>query len=96
MGRKQGQYRRAYARRLRDELIAEMGAACVKCGSWDQLEFNHTAARRWIANRVNRWQRMILYRRDWLAGELELLCKSCNATDGARRRWSKKGQRVNP
>lgn len=73
-------YLRELARRRRLELIQDMGGICTwpKGCSQDnprRLEFHHTKPRDWEANRVNRWYRVTLYRRDWLSGKTCLLCK---------------------
>ena len=57
------------------------------------LEFDHPHGRDWTPAKKNRWQRMVLYERDAAAGNLRLLCRSCNATDGNHRRWRRRGTR---
>lgn len=84
---------RAY--RERRQLIELMGGSCTACGddedaSGFSMEFDHPNGRDWTPRRKNRWVRMALYRRDWLAGNLRLLCRRCNARDGARRRGGRK------
>lgn len=73
------------ARNSRKTLIRLMGGRCAKCGSAKRLEFHHLSPRTWIANKCNRWVRIARYRRDWLAGSLELLCRKCNACAGSPR-----------
>jgi len=85
---------RAWLRRR--ALIARLGARCAGCDQTEQdlmaaLEFDHPHGRDWTPAKKNRWQRMVLYERDAAAGNLRLLCRSCNATDGNHRRWRRRG-----
>jgi hypothetical protein len=69
--------RRNYALgRLR--LLAEMGGCCGTCGTIKNLEFHHPFGRDWEPSRTARWVRLARYRREWNAGRLSLLCRSCN------------------
>ncbi len=92
-------YLAAWANRKRAELMAELGNACKVDGCEnDELEFHHPLGRDWTPSKHSRWQRMILYWRDYRAGRLEILCKPHNASDGQRfrgrarggRRWAKR------
>ena len=67
-------------RRRRAALINRMGGVCSKCGSRFRLEFNHQVERDWQPREVSRGRRMDLYERDFERGELDLLCRICNAT----------------
>ena len=74
----------------RDRLVEVMGSVCAieECPTpWDQLEFDHPNGRGYDPAKLNRWTRMKRYREDWLAGNLRLLCKTHNTSDGAKRRW---------
>lgn len=68
-------------RRRRLILIHAMGAKCKKCGCDDigRLEFDHTKKRKWVAAEKSATTRQRLYEKDWEAGILRLLCRSCNA-----------------
>ena len=70
-----------WAKLKRLQLILEMGAQCRFCGNQNisALEFDHINNRRdWIASQKEPSQRIILYRRDWEQGNLQLLCKWCH------------------
>jgi hypothetical protein len=69
---------------LRDGLRAELGGKCP-CGATEQLEFHHPHGRDWEPRKKNLLQRMRLYWRDYLRGELSLLCSPCNSKDGGYR-----------
>lgn len=82
-----------YARR---RLIEQMGGRCARCGADEDesgyaMEFHHPNGRDWSVRKTNRWVRIALYRRDWLAGNLELNCRPCNGRDSWRFRRRKKG-----
>jgi hypothetical protein len=62
-----------------------MGGKCVGCGENDDLHFHHPNGRNWEPNKKNLLQRMKLYQRDFKAGNLALLCCSCNCSDGQTR-----------
>lgn len=68
---------------LRDELRQRMGGMCVKCESEDYLEFHHPNGRTWEPRRCNLRHRMRIYHQDFMNGNLQLLCSTCNGRDGA-------------
>ena len=73
----------------RAALIADLGGRCVVCGEDDAcvLEFDHyPAAATWNPVQVGSRTRMLRYEREAAAGMLRLLCRQCNAEDGALRR----------
>ncbi len=72
--------RAVQARILRDELIVQMGGECVLCHSDEDLSFDHPHGRTWDLRSKNQLQRMRLYLRDFAAGNLRLLCGSCNSS----------------
>jgi hypothetical protein len=77
---------------MREILIDAMGGVCsCGCGTvrHDLLEFDHPHGRKWVANRLSKIRRMQLYVRDFLDGNLRLLCRTSNARDGGRRRWDR-------
>lgn len=64
----------------RAKLIAAMGGKCNYCKCHSLLEFHHTnGGRTWVARKKSRWQRLALYRREYLAGKLVLACRKCNS-----------------
>jgi hypothetical protein len=66
----------------RAELVQQLGGKCAHCGTVHNLEFNHLEPRTWITRKVNRPQRMVLYRREAAEGKLNLLCGTCNKKHG--------------
>lgn len=70
--------RRRQYRRLRRQLVLDMGGYCAYCTTRLGLEFHHTKPRTWIARKTSRLQRIRLYRRDWERGDLDLACGECN------------------
>ena len=75
-----------WARKRRDELRAELGGKCVKCGTTEDLEFDHIDAKTktWTTKGVGFVRSITLYWRDHRAGLLQLLCRSHNASKGNR------------
>jgi uncharacterized OB-fold protein len=71
-------WRRRRYHATRQELIKLMGGVCVECGTDENLEFNHKYGKLWEPRNVCYWQRLKRYRQEFEAGELNLLCKSCN------------------
>ncbi len=80
-------YLAQWADRQRYDLMVELGGRCANCGAEDDLEFDHPNGRSWDLRVVSRWTRIIRYRREAREGNLRLLCKPCNGSDGARARW---------
>lgn len=78
---------REWAKRARAMLVVAMGGACEKCGSraYSELEFDHIGERTWDAAKVSSSHRISIYRREFSEGKLRLLCRTCNAQDGANR-----------
>jgi 5-methylcytosine-specific restriction endonuclease McrA len=61
---------------------ANLTPSCAECGAVDQLELDHTAPRDWIASGLNALQRQKHYEADAFAGNLQILCKTCNVRKG--------------
>jgi len=74
-----------WAHSARARLRAELGGRCVFCGSTDNLQFDHIhpATRFRVAREAGFVRSTTLYRRDYAAGLLQLLCDHCNRTKGA-------------
>jgi len=74
-------YEHRRAIEIREQLMAELGGKCAKCGQDDEdyLEFNHKYTRTWRANRFNMYQRMLKLRKEAAQGLINLLCRPCNA-----------------
>lgn len=97
MNRRLAHYRkeRRAARLLREQLLDTMGRVCKLCGRrrgpW---HLDHPYGRSWRVRDHSRLDRMKKYLRDWEQGNLRVLCKKCNETDGAHRRWARQEGRV--
>jgi len=72
--------RNAAYRRGRKALIVAMGGKCSLCPRRSKLEFDHPHGRDWSPSRTSRWVRLARYKREWSAGLIRLLCRSCNAS----------------
>lgn len=68
-----------YANRRKAELIIAMGSQCWGCGSTHDLEIDHPNGRDWQPRKKSFSHRIIIYWREWLRGEVRLLCAKCNA-----------------
>lgn len=68
------------AKKMRDDLLAKLGAWCVDCGEDDPdvLEFDHINGRAYLPNKLSYRQRMTTYRREAERGELAVVCADCN------------------
>ena len=82
--------RRKHARD-REKLIADMGGVCRLADSScaGRLEFDHVnpSEKRFVAARVASHGRVRRYRKDWENGNLQLLCRSHNASKGKVYGW---------
>lgn len=64
---------------------------CAKRPAWRNLTFDHVNTRNWLPHRVNRWQRLRTYWREWVAAGAAVgtgivgACASCNSSRGAKR-----------
>ena len=67
---------------VRQDLLELMGERCAFCGSTDDLTFDHLRARDWKLEKVGSVQRMRIFRKEFWAGKLQLLCRSCNSRKG--------------
>jgi hypothetical protein len=75
-----------YAKRIRAELIEQLGGRCALCGEDDEgvLEFDHPFGRDWTPNRLSYSSRMARYKREADAKLLRLLCADCNLSERKR------------
>jgi hypothetical protein len=64
-------------------LIIKLGGVCRLCGATESLELDHPNGKHWEARKLSPQMRMKQYEEDYENGQLSLLCKSCNARDGA-------------
>jgi 5-methylcytosine-specific restriction endonuclease McrA len=65
-------------RRMREELLAELGGKCMVCASEKKLEFDHPKGRDYRVEKLSPWMRIKRYRADLEAGNLRILCSKCN------------------
>lgn len=70
-------------------LVAELGGKCTHCGSTKRLEPDHIHGTTWNPEELSPERRMSAYEADAKAGLIRLLCRSCNARDGAKNRQGK-------
>lgn len=88
--------RRLYRRRAENAKLIRwwlwdtMGRVCARCGLRHSLEFDHPFGRNWQPRKLNCYARARAYLMDWAEGNLRLLCRSCNGSDGAKRLWEKR------
>ena len=78
MGREQ----REWAKRVRKELVKQLGGKCKECGTKHDLEFDHLAPRDWVPREKDPSWRMSIIRREIRKGLIQLLCSSCNSRKG--------------
>ncbi len=78
-------HRGQQARLIRWWLFNVMGDRCAKCGAIWPLQLDHPHGRTWEPRKLNCYARAVAYLKDWAAGNLRILCASCNHIDGARR-----------
>lgn len=73
---------------LRHDLIRQLGGKCAECGRTEiaVLEIDHVDGRTWSARGLSSYRRVLRYWREFRAGvRLRVLCRRCNAIDGAIR-----------
>ncbi len=51
---------------------------CFLCGGESELEIHHAFNRKWIASQSSRWQRQIVYEREFEDSQVVLACGTCN------------------
>lgn len=66
----------------RGELLAALGRKCAECGTTDNLEFDHLYQRDWKSNQVWASTRLRIYAEEARRGEIQVLCRGCNARKG--------------
>lgn len=70
--------------RWRAYITHALGGKCTNCGRSDQLEFDHITPSTVDLHALNQSQRRHHYEEELCRGNLQLLCRSCNASKGAR------------
>lgn len=68
------------ANRLKAALISDMGGCCWACGSSGPLDIDHPHGRDWQPRTKSFSHRIAIYRREWEARLIRLLCESCNSS----------------
>ena len=76
--------------RQRQFMMQALGNKCDDCGTDEWLEFDHWNGRNWSMRAKSQWARTRILMEEFQKGLLRLLCRSCNARDGNRRKWGKK------
>lgn len=71
-------HRMELANKIQSALHDELGGQCALCGETHDLEFNHIYKRDWKPSKLNRYRRMLRYRREAKEGLISLLCSDCN------------------
>ncbi len=77
-----GAYQKEWARRKRAELMAELGNRCAWCGEIEGLTFDCIVPTGHNHHRGSTDQRMCFYRKQHAAGNVQILCHSCNSSKG--------------
>lgn len=74
---------RDWARRCREKLIEILGAKCADCGTTSALEFDCIIPQgNGHHEPMDPSWRMSFYRKQHATGNLQLLCRTCNAVKG--------------
>ncbi len=73
-----GKAEKEWARRKRRELVAVLGGVCAFCGTQESLSFDCIRPMGHAHHRYDTSHRMSFYRRQLVAGNLQLLCAECN------------------
>lgn len=71
-----------WARSKREELFLLLGGCCRECGCGDELTFDCIEPQGDWHHRIGFTWRMSYYRQQHVAGNLQLLCVSCNSRKG--------------
>lgn len=71
-----------WAAEKRGQLIKDLGGKCAICGTRKNLQIDHIYGRDWEIRSKSRWQRQIIYRREFEQGLLRCLCAAHNANAG--------------
>lgn len=74
-----------WARRKRQELLDLYGEVCAECGDTSCLTFDCVVPMGSEHHGLDTARRMTFYWRQHAAGNLQVLCQSCNSSKGGRR-----------
>lgn len=72
-----------WAVRARAKLVEQLGGRCCSCGTTERLELDHIRPIRWEPARLSSSARIAWYRAALEAGNLQVLCRNCNALKSA-------------
>jgi hypothetical protein len=72
-------YQHIWAQKERARIKTALGNTCTACGETDKLEFDCLEPRGNLHHGLGQIQRTCYYRRQMQQGNLQLLCKWCNA-----------------
>ena len=73
-----------WAHRERERLLWLFGNKCRFCGATEDLQFDCIRPMGDAHHRKNANGRMLFYRKQFKAGNLQVLCGKCNAEKGGR------------
>lgn len=68
----------AAARKKKEALIERLGGKCQKCGTTENLQFDHIHGRDYNPNKLSYKHRLTVYEREAAEGKLQLLCEAHN------------------
>jgi len=68
---------------VREELFTSLRPICNSCGSTESLEFDCKNPKGDRHHRLSSYDRALFYRRQLQAGNLQVLCQSCNNLKGS-------------
>lgn len=77
-----GKRHKAWARRARARLLLAFGGKCVACGSTEELQFDCIRPMGSKHHAYDTSQRISFYRDQARRGNLQILCRLCNAIKG--------------
>lgn len=72
-----------WAKRERERLMTILGGKCVFCGETSNLTFDCIKPQGGAHHKGSTDQRMCFYRKMFFAGNLQILCHSCNSKKAA-------------
>lgn len=77
-----------WARATRARMVLSLGGRCAACGSTEDLTFDCIEPMGHAHHAGSAPDRITFYRRQMLAGNVQLLCSSCNSLKGDLRMWA--------
>jgi len=80
-------YVKAWVKRVRAALLKQLGGKCKKCGSRQELTFDHIHGRDYALEKMSQSGRLCRIKREAKQGLIQVLCNPCNARKG-RPTWT--------